>query len=83
MIHLVVAAASWGPKDVNYIRREKQKYVQICKKMWYLEESPLSQAEFCLDWDVTVEEKCEVTGHNRNKNKSDQKFITHYKERIK
>lgn len=42
MIHLVVTAASWGPEGMNYIAREKQKYVEVCKQMWYLEESCLS-----------------------------------------
>lgn len=42
MIHLIVTAAFWGPKDVNYITREKREYVDMYKQTWYLEESPLS-----------------------------------------
>lgn len=81
MVHLVVTAVPWSPKYVNYTTREKQKHVEVHKQTWYLEESPLSHmAARILS---SVEEKCELAGHNRKKNKSDQKFIIHCKEKIK
>lgn len=81
IIHLVVTAASWGPKNVNYIYHKRKAKVCGCVQAdmvsWRNSSVPHGQnfsvlcPEFCLDWDVAVEEKCELAGHIRNKNKSD------------